>query len=140
STSPSRATQLLYAPTDQGLEQSVGLDGKRYSNLPNALRYRTELVKDCRCKPEPWSEEAKAEYERRAVVAAQSSGESVVAAGIGESAKIASGEDIDVAVDTEIRPNIDRPKNWGRYRYSDADYGAGAHSYGYGTRNAYPGY
>ena len=145
SSCPLSPSKLFYAPTDQGLEQSVGLDGQRYSNLPNALRYRTEFVKDCRCKPEPWSEEAKAEYERRAVVAAQSSGEGVVAAGITESAKVAAGGDVEIAGETEAtetRLGADRSKGWDRYRYSNADsiYGAGGYRYGYGTRGAYPGY
>jgi hypothetical protein len=138
---PSSPAKLFYAPTDQSLEQSLALDGQRYSNLPNALRYRTEFVKDCRCKPEPWSDEAKAEYERRTVVAAQSAGESAVTAGVTESAKIAAGGDIEVAEVPETRPSADRSKAWGEYRYSnaDADDGAGGNRYGYGTRGAYPG-
>jgi len=145
SSCPSSASKLFYAPTDQSLEQSVALDGQRYSNLPNALRYRTEFVKDCRCKPEPWSDEAKAEYERRTVVAAQSAGESAVTAGVTESAKIAAGGDIEVAEESGSRPSADRSKAWGEYRYSnadadaDADDGTGGNRYGYGARGAYPG-
>lgn len=45
---------------------AVDLQGKPYSSLENAFRYRKEFVKDCRCKPEPWSEAAKEEYEKRA--------------------------------------------------------------------------
>jgi uncharacterized protein DUF2865 len=144
SSCPLSPSKLFYAPTDKGLEQSVALDGQRYSRLPNAFRYRTEFVKDCRCKPEPWSQEAKVEYERRAVVAAQSSGEGVVGAGITESAKIAAGGDIEVAEETEAtenRPSADRSKGWDRDRYSNADSIDGTGSYrGYDTRSAYPGY
>lgn len=44
----------------------VDLSGKRYADLPNAFRYRQEYVENCKCKPEPWSTEARAEYEARA--------------------------------------------------------------------------
>jgi hypothetical protein len=144
SSCPSCASKLFYAPTDQGIEQSVALDGQRYSNLPNALRYRTELVKDCRCKPEPWSKEAKTEYQRREVAATQTSGESIVAAGVTETARIAASGDIEVADEVETRPSASRSKDWARYRYSNAEYGltggygAGAGRYGTVPRSAYP--
>jgi len=140
---PSSPAKLFYAPTDQSLEQSVALDGQRYANFPNALRYRTEFVKDCRCKPEPWSEEARAEYDRRAVVAAHTASESAVTAGVAESAKIAAGGDIEVAEEPETRPSADHPKGWDRYRYSNADYGstngygAGGNRYGPAPRSDY---
>jgi hypothetical protein len=44
----------------------VDLSGKRYADLENAFRYREEYVENCKCKPEPWSTEARAEYEARA--------------------------------------------------------------------------
>ena len=124
SSCPSSPSKLFYAPTNQGVEQSVGLDSQRYSNLPNALRYKTEFVEDCRCKPEPWSKEAQIEYQRRDIVATQTSGESVVAAGITETAKIAAGGDIEIADQTETRPSAPRSKDWSRYRYSNADDGS----------------
>jgi hypothetical protein len=132
SSCPSSPSKLFYAPTDQGVEQSVGLDGQRYSNLPNALRHRTELVEDCRCKPEPWSKEAKTEYQRREVVATQSSGERIVAAGISESAKAAAGGAVEIADEVKTRPSISRPKDSARYRFSSADDAAGSSS-----RNGY---
>jgi hypothetical protein len=128
---------LFYAPTNQGVEQSVALDGQRYSNLPNALRYKTEFVKDCRCKPEPWSKEAQTEYQRREVVATQTSGESVVAAGVAETAKIAAGGDVEIADRAETRPTASRSKDWSRYRYSNADDGA-TNSYGAGIYRSAP--
>lgn len=44
--------------------------GKPYADLPNAFRHKIEYVKDCRCKPDPWSAQAKAEYNERAVLQA----------------------------------------------------------------------
>lgn len=141
SSCPSCESKLFYAPTDQGVEQSVALDGQRYSNLPNALRYRVDLVKDCRCKPEPWSKEAKIEYQRREIVATQSAGESIVAAGVTETAKIAAAVDVEIADEAETRPSAPRAKDWARYRYSNVDYGDGyggsANRYGPLPRSAY---
>ncbi len=51
------------------VESMVDLEGKPYSRLPHAFRYRQEYVGDCRCRPDPWTEEAKAEYARRAETA-----------------------------------------------------------------------
>jgi low molecular weight protein-tyrosine phosphatase len=45
------------------------LTGERYADLPNAFRYRNEYVESCACGPNPWSDEAKAVYDRRAVLA-----------------------------------------------------------------------
>lgn len=52
------------------VEHMVDLSGQPYAQMENAFRYRTEIVDSCRCTPEPWSEAAKEEYERRAQVAA----------------------------------------------------------------------
>lgn len=74
--------KLFYHRTSGGsVEHMVDLQGQPYANTENAFRYRTELVSDCRCKPEPWSEAAKEEYQRRAE--AEEAGENA------ESAKIA---------------------------------------------------
>lgn len=51
------------------VQHMVDLNGRPYSSLENAFRYREELVENCRCTPEPWSEAAKQEYERRAEAA-----------------------------------------------------------------------
>ena len=50
----------------------VSLTGERYADLPNAFRYRSEYLNACACGPKPWSAEAKAQYERRAVLATRS--------------------------------------------------------------------
>jgi hypothetical protein len=51
------------------VEHMVDLQGRPYSSMENAFRYREEYVENCRCKPEPWSEAAREEYERRAEAA-----------------------------------------------------------------------
>lgn len=48
------------------VQHMVDLQGVPYSSMENAYRYREEYVKDCRCKPEPWSDTAKEIYEQRA--------------------------------------------------------------------------
>jgi hypothetical protein len=75
----------------------VALTGEAYADLPNAFHYRSEYVDACACKPKPWSAEAKAEYRRRAVLAARSGAERIVAAGTGEMAKLLAGADLKVA-------------------------------------------
>ncbi len=58
--------KLFYYPNPGGdIEQMRDLKGRRYVKLANAFRYRKELVQGCRCKPEPWSKEALAEYKKR---------------------------------------------------------------------------
>jgi hypothetical protein len=80
--------RLFYYRNPGGcVEGMVDLQGKPYANLENAFRYRTEYVSDCRCKPEPWSEAAKQEYERRAEAAeSESSDETAKVADAGETA------------------------------------------------------
>lgn len=66
--SPAR---LFYHSSSGDPAGMVDLEGKPYSALEHAFRYRSEYVADCRCKPEPWSDEAKLEYARRAEAAEQ---------------------------------------------------------------------
>ncbi len=47
------------------VQAMVDLQGKPYSTMENAFRYREEYVPNCRCNPEPWSEAAKEVYEQR---------------------------------------------------------------------------
>jgi hypothetical protein len=75
----------------------VALTGERYADLPNAFRYRAEYVESCACGPKPWSDEAKAVYQRRAVLATRTRTERIVAAGVGEMAKILAGAELVVA-------------------------------------------
>ncbi len=58
--------RLFYHRNPGGdVQHSIDLNGQPYVRLENAFRYRKEYVADCRCKPLPWSEEAKAEFARR---------------------------------------------------------------------------
>lgn len=67
---------------DDDAGEMVAIDGQRYGDLPNAFRYRTELVPDCGCKPAPWTAEAAEDYRRRDVYAALDPLASSVAAGV----------------------------------------------------------
>jgi hypothetical protein len=75
----------------------VTLTGERYADLPNAFRYRTEYVESCACRPKPWSAEAKAIYERRAVLATRTKVERAVAAGAAEMARVLAEAEFPVA-------------------------------------------
>lgn len=55
------------------VQHMVDLKGKPYSQMENAFRYRKEYVKDCRCTPEPWSQEAKLDYANRETLEAKPS-------------------------------------------------------------------
>ena len=59
------ARLFVYRNPGADVQSMVDLQGKPYAQTRNAFRYRTEYVKDCRCKPEPWSAEAKQDYARR---------------------------------------------------------------------------
>ncbi|MDH3582315.1 MAG: DUF2865 domain-containing protein, partial [Hyphomicrobiales bacterium] len=48
-------------------EFMVDLEGKPYGQMPKAFLYREKFVADCRCRPDPWSKEAKAEFQRRGI-------------------------------------------------------------------------
>jgi hypothetical protein len=129
SSCPSSSAKLFYhANPGQEVEQMVALDGERYADMANAFRFRTEYVKDCRCKPEPWSVEAKAEYDKRTIVATRSTAGQSVAAGVEESAKIAAGGDIVVAKEEQGYGQAGAFRPRARYRYS---------RYGYDPRLGY---
>jgi len=76
----------------------------------------------CACKPKPWSAEAKAEYRRRAVLAARTEAERIVAGGTGETAKLLAGADLKVAERTPRAREAAVPRQplvrglFGRYR------------------------
>ena len=84
------------APADDAAELWA-LTGERYADLPNAFRYRSEYVESCACGPRPWSDEAKAVYERRAVLAARTRVERIVAAGTSEMARSLAEAELVVA-------------------------------------------
>lgn len=122
----SSPTKLFYSLNlDDDSEQMVALTGERYGELPNAFRYRTEYVDACTCKPKPWSAEAKAAYDRRAVLATRTEGERIVAAGAGEVAKVLADTNTRIAQgragprDAKIRFSqsaLDRAQLRARYR------------------------
>jgi uncharacterized protein DUF2865 len=90
--------RLFYQPAPAGdASGMVALTGERYVDLPNAFRYRAEYVESCACGPKPWSDEAKAIYERRTVLATRTRAERIVAAGAGEMAKILADAELVVA-------------------------------------------
>lgn len=66
--SPSKL--FVYANPGGSPENMYDLEGNAYTSTENAFLYRTEYRANCRCKPAPWSEEAKAEFEERALAAA----------------------------------------------------------------------
>ena len=75
----------------------VSLTGERYADLPNAFRYRSEYLNACACGPKPWSPEARAMYQRRAVLATRGKTERLVATGASETAKLLAAADVQVA-------------------------------------------
>jgi len=64
--------RLFYYSTAGGsAETAVDLSGRRYTDLPNAFRYRKTLVQGCACKPAPWSAQEAARHEGYAAEATQ---------------------------------------------------------------------
>lgn len=49
----------------------IDLTGRAYIRLPNALRYRKQLVSGCKCRPEPWTPSEMARHHRYAIEAAR---------------------------------------------------------------------
>jgi uncharacterized protein DUF2865 len=91
-------SRLFYQPAPgNDAANLTALTGERYVDLPNAYRYRAEYVESCACGPKPWSDEAKAVYERRAVLATRTKAERIVAAGAGETAKLLAEAELVVA-------------------------------------------
>jgi hypothetical protein len=88
----SSPTKLFYQslPADDA-NTLVALTGEHYDQLLNAYRYRAQYVDSCSCGPKPWSAEAQAEYERRAVIAQRTPEETIVASGATEVGKILAG-------------------------------------------------
>jgi hypothetical protein len=103
----------------------VSLTGERYADLPNAFRYRSEYLNACACGPKPWSAEAQAMYERRAVLATRSKAALLVAAGASETASLLAAAGLQVAQhpprlrDAAARPKAERYRGlFGRLRAS----------------------
>jgi hypothetical protein len=118
-------------PPGEDAGEMVSLTGERYADLPNAFRYRSEYLNACACGPKPWSAEAKAIYERRAMLATRSKAARLVAAGAGQTASLLAGADLRVAQrpprlrDAAARPKAEQYRGlFGRLRASR--YGAEA--------------
>ena len=78
--------------------QMVALTGERYyAKLANAFRYRSEYVDGCACKPKPWSTEAKAVFDRRAVIATRTWSERLIATGAAAAAKVLAAPEAKIA-------------------------------------------
>lgn len=64
--------RLFYHASSSGDATSMtDLTGRAYSLLPNAFRYRKQLVSGCRCRPEPWELTELARHQRYAIEAAR---------------------------------------------------------------------
>jgi hypothetical protein len=56
-------SKLFAYPSSAGeIDQAVDLDGKRYTDLANAFKHRTEYVANCTCRGNPWDAEAVARH------------------------------------------------------------------------------
>lgn len=97
--------RLYYQPTPTAddANEMVSLTGERYADLPNAFRYRSEYLSACACGPKPWSADAKARYERRAMLAARTPLERMVAGGAAETANLLAEADLAVVAEREPR-------------------------------------
>jgi hypothetical protein len=64
--------RLFYHASSSGNATAMtDLNGRAYSLLPNAFRYRKQLVSGCKCRPEPWELTERARHQRYAVEAAR---------------------------------------------------------------------
>lgn len=62
-------TRLFYMSGDpDDIANMRDAHGRLYQELPNAFRYRKELVANCRCRPDPWSSVEKARHQRYAAI------------------------------------------------------------------------
>jgi hypothetical protein len=59
---PGRSQLFVQPSGSEDVEGMVDLKGIPYTQLKNALRYRTEYVQDCTCRGNPWDPEAIARH------------------------------------------------------------------------------
>ena len=59
---PGRSQLFVQRSGSEDAEGIVDLKGAPYTQLKNALRYRTEYVQDCTCRGNPWDPEAIARH------------------------------------------------------------------------------
>ena len=63
--------QLFYHLNPGGaMDDAVDLNGRAYSRLPNAFRFRKARVEGCSCRPPPWSEAELARHQSYAAASA----------------------------------------------------------------------
>jgi hypothetical protein len=67
--------KLFYMPASAEIDEAMGLDGRAYTSLTNAFRYRKTLVAGCGCRPAPWSEAELARHQGYAAAEARASAE-----------------------------------------------------------------
>jgi hypothetical protein len=77
---PGQARLFVYANPGGDIENMVDPQGRPYRRLPTAFLYRTQYVASCRCKPEPWSVEARERHRVYALEAASRKGSKQAAA------------------------------------------------------------
>jgi hypothetical protein len=69
------AVLFYHASSSGDASTMIDLTGRAYARLPNALRYRKQLVDGCKCRPEPWSASEIARHHRYAMEAAREAAE-----------------------------------------------------------------
>lgn len=71
----SEAVLFYHSSSSGDASTMIDLTGRSYARLPNALRYRKQLVDGCKCRPEPWSAGEIARHHRYAMEAAREAAE-----------------------------------------------------------------
>lgn len=61
------ARLFVYRNQGQDVTNMVDLAGRSYARITNAFRYRKELVPNCQCRPQPWSQVAKKTHKKYAL-------------------------------------------------------------------------
>jgi hypothetical protein len=75
-----QARLFVYRNPGADVQDMVDLQGRPYRQLSTAFRYRTEYVAACKCKPDPWEQEARDRHRLYALVAAKQKGNRQAAA------------------------------------------------------------
>ena len=61
------ASLYVYPNPGSDIDQMVSYKtGRKYTDLKNALLFKTKFVPSCRCKPEPWSQASKEQHQKYA--------------------------------------------------------------------------
>ena len=99
---PGRSQLFVQRSGSDDIEGMMDLKGVPYTQLQNALRYRTEYVQDCTCRGNPWDPEAIARHRGYADAA--------------KSVQEKSGENKRQATPAETKSQSDR---WARFEARD---------------------